>query len=129
MTTILDALSEAQRIVGQHWKEEQSPEQEQILGCARDALLFISTTGQPYRFEDYRKRLQTERPSRTPAPAGTHGAPGVREPSRGLSASTEELVQRAEEFFDQLLDEPQPAEERELTLVIIDALQFIASTG
>jgi hypothetical protein len=92
--TTLEALNKAQRIIGQHWKEEQSPEQERILGCARDALFFISSTGQPYRFEDHRKRPQAESPSRASAPAGT-----------------EELVRRTEGFFEQLLDEPQSAEE------------------
>lgn len=110
--TTLESLNEAQRIIGQHWKEGQSPEQERMLGCARDALFFISSTGQLYRFEDYRKRLQAESPSRASAPAGTA-----------------ELVRKAEGFFEQLLNEPQPKEERELTLVIIDALRFIASTG
>jgi len=107
-----DLLCEAQRIIGQHWKEEQSPEQERILGCARDALFFISSTGQPYLFEDSRERLQAESPSRASPPAGT-----------------EELVRRTERFFEQLLDEPQSPEGRELTLVIIDALRFITSTG
>jgi hypothetical protein len=83
----LESLNEAQRIIGQHWKEDQSPEQERILGCARDALFFISSTGQPYRFEDHRKRLQAESPSRASAPA-----------------STGELVRRAEDFFAQLLN-------------------------
>jgi len=110
--TNLDTLNEAQRIVGQHWKEGQSPEQERILGCARDALFFISSTGQPYRFEDYRKQPQSNSSSRAPAPAGI-----------------EELVHRTEGVFAQLLNERQPEEERELTLVIIDALRFIASTG
>lgn len=109
--TILDTLNEAQGIIGRYWKEEQSPEQAQLLGCARDALLFICSTGQPYRFEDYRKRLQ----------AGN--------PSQGLAATTEELVRRAEGFFEQIRDELQPEQERALALVIIDALRFIASTG
>ncbi|MFY0583212.1 hypothetical protein ACN28S_60975 [Cystobacter fuscus] len=118
--TILDTLHEAQGIVGRYWKEDQSSEQAQLLGCARDALLFICSTGQPYRFEDYRERLQAGSPSREPGP---------HEPSRGLAATTGELVRRAAGFFEQIRDEPQPARERALALVIIDALHFIASTG
>ncbi|WP_309895733.1 hypothetical protein [Archangium sp.] len=109
---IYDTLDEAQRIIGQHWKEGQSPEQEQVLEFARDALFFISSTGQPYLFEDYRKQPQAESPSRASVPT-----------------STAELVRRTEGFFEQLLHGLQPGEERELTLVIIDALRFIASTG
>jgi phosphoglycolate phosphatase-like HAD superfamily hydrolase len=106
--TILDTLTEAQRIIGQHWKEGQSPEQEQLLSCARDVLFFISSTGQPYSFEDYRKQFQARRPPR--------------------AANTEELVHRVEDFFERLLDEPQPAEEQELVLIILDALRFVSST-
>lgn len=127
--TILDALNEAQGLVGRYWKEEQSPEQAQLLGCARDVLLFICSSGQPYRFEDYRKRLQAENPSREIAPSGTYRAPEMHVPSRGLAATTEELVRRAEGFFEELRDTPQPAEERALVLVIVDALRFIDSTG
>ncbi|WNG38147.1 hypothetical protein F0U61_34120 [Archangium violaceum] len=108
--TILDTLNEAQGLVGRYWKEDQSPEQARILGCARDALIFICSTGQPYRFEDYRKQLQAENPSRESAPP-------------------EELVRRAEGFFEQLLGGLQSEEERALALIIIDALRFIPSTG
>ncbi|HEX5746291.1 MAG TPA: hypothetical protein VFZ09_08605 [Archangium sp.] len=108
--TILDTLNEAQGLVGRYWKEEQSPEQARILGCARDVLIFISATGQPYRFEDYRERLQAGNPSR-------------------LAATTEELVRRAADFFEQLRGESQSERERALALVIIDALHFIDSTG
>jgi hypothetical protein len=118
--TILDTLGEAQRIIGRHWKEGQSPEREQLLGCARDALFFISSTGQPYRFEDYREQLPSERLVRATA---------VREPPQRIATSTEELVRGARDFFEQLRDEPQSMEDRALALVIIDALGFIASTG
>lgn len=118
--TILDTLNEAQGLVGRYWKEEQSPEQAQLLGCARDVLLFLGSTGQPYRFEDYR---------REGAPSGTARAPDMHEPSQGLATTTEELVRRAEGFFEQLRGELQPVEERALALVIIDALRFIVSTG
>ncbi|WP_043391421.1 hypothetical protein [Archangium violaceum] len=118
--TILDTLNEAQRIVGHYWKEEQSPEQARILGCARDALSFICSTGQPYRFEDYRKRLQAENPSRERSPSGTDRVPAMHEPSRDLAA---------EGFFERSRDELRSEPERALALVIIDALRFIASTG
>jgi hypothetical protein len=117
--TIVDALTEAQRIIGQHWKEGQAPEQEQLLGFARDVLFFIASTGQPYRFEDYRKQLRAVSPPRIGALSGLH---------RGLAADTEQLVHRAEGFFEQFLDKPQPEEERALVLVILDALSFVAST-
>jgi hypothetical protein len=127
--TILDTLNEAQRIVGRYWKEDQPPEQAQILGCARDALSFISSTGQPYRFEDYRNRLQAENPSRERSPSGTYRAPEMHEPSRDLAETTGELVRRAEGFFERSRDELRSEPERALALVIIDALRFIVSTG
>jgi hypothetical protein len=106
--TILNLLTDSQRIIGQHWKEGQSAEQEELLGCARDVLFFISSTGQSYLFEDYRKQPQS---------------------GRGLAANSEELVRRTADFFERLLGNPQPAEERELVLVILDALRFVAATG
>jgi hypothetical protein len=60
---------------------------------------------------------------------GTHRSAGVRESFRGLATSTEELVRRTEDFFEQTLGEPQSTEGRELTLVIVDVLRFITSAG
>jgi hypothetical protein len=109
--TILDTLNEAQGLVGRYWKENQSPEQARLLGCARDALLFLCSTGHPYRFEDYRKR------------------PELHDSSQVLAEATEELVRRTEGFFERIHGELQSEQERALALVIIDALRFIASAG
>lgn len=104
--TAYEKLWEAQRIIGKHWRQDQTQEQALILGLARDALEFISSTGQRYRFLDYRHH-----------------------PSSGTAQDPEGLLQRTERFFTGMLEAPQPPDEAELIRVIIDALHFIAATG
>lgn len=102
--TAYEELWEAQRILGKYWKQEQA----EILGLARDALDFISTTGQRYRFREYRQRASS----------------GVTD-----DGGQEALLQQAERFFVSLLETSRPSEERALLGVIVDALRFIATTG
>jgi hypothetical protein len=99
-------LSDPQEVIGRQWSEDQSPDQARILGLARDALLFVSATGQRDRFEDFRK------------------APDTSEQSR-----LEEHLRGTEEFFTKLRDGAGSAKEKELLQVILDALHFISSTG
>lgn len=102
--TAYEELWEAQRIIGKHWSAEQAP----VLGLARDALDFISTTGQRHRFRAYRQGP----------------------PTGGSSeGSSEGLLGQAESFFRRLLKTPQPPDEAELIEVIADALRFIVTTG
>jgi len=111
-------LSDPQEVIGARWSEEQSPEQARILGLARDALLYVSATGQRYRFEDFRKSLE----SATRSSAGAAPVPGH-------LAELKERLRRTEEFFTKLRDEPGSAGERGLIQVILDTLHFISSTG
>jgi hypothetical protein len=106
-------LSDAQRVIGRRWRQGQSPEQARILGLARDALDFISATGQWYSFEDFR------------GSDGPRGSPSGEEGS----AEPRGLLSKTESFFEDLLDDPRAAGEQEPIQVILDALRFISSTG
>jgi hypothetical protein len=113
-------LSDPQEVIGARWCEEQSPEQARILGLARDALRFVSATGQRYRFEDFRKSLES----------GTRSSGGAAPvPATGRLAELEERLRRTGEFFTKLRDETDSAGERALIQVILDTLHFISSTG
>ena len=46
-------LIDPQPVIGRQWRQDQPPERARILGLARDALLFLSATGQQSRFEDF----------------------------------------------------------------------------
>ncbi|MBZ4422442.1 hypothetical protein [Myxococcus sp. RHSTA-1-4] len=107
------ALSEAQQVIGRRWSPEQPPEQERILGLARDALDFISATGQWYLFVDFRRS----------------GASGVSAASCGEgSPELRELLGRTERFFQALLDAPHASGEQASLQLIIEALRFISAT-
>jgi hypothetical protein len=106
-------LSEAQRVIGRHWRTGQSPEQERILGLARDALDFISAAGQWYAFEDFRRSGASSM-----APASIEGD----------TQRLAESLSHAERFFRQILDGSPAVEERAPIQVILDALRFISST-
>jgi len=107
-------LSEAQRVIGRHWREGQPPEEARSLGLARDTLDFISATGQWYPFEDFRVGS---------ASSGSFQAPG----EEG-STSLRELLSRTERFFGSLLTTLEAGEEAAPIQFILDALQFISST-
>lgn len=109
-------LSDPQVVIGRRWSKDQSPEQEQLLLLARDALSFISATGQRYTFEDFRQKSQS-------------GSSPAREQPPEDSARLAEFMKQVESFFTRLRDEPGAAEERELIQVIIDVLQYISATG
>jgi hypothetical protein len=105
-------FSAAQKVIGMRWKEDQSPDQAQILGLARDALDFISATGQRYHLEDFRA-------------SRVHAHP--QDDSRFLPL--EDLLRRSEAFFVTLsANESGSPWERELIQLIIDTLRFIVST-
>jgi hypothetical protein len=110
-------LVDPQEVIGRQWSEDQSPEQASILGLARDALLFLMTTGQRYRFEDFRESLQSG------------GPPSARSASPNGFTSLEERMERTADFFTKLRDEADTTGEKELIQVILDALHFIASSG
>ncbi|MFL5351806.1 MAG: hypothetical protein ACJ8AN_04110 [Archangium sp.] len=100
------------------WNADQSPEQARILELARDALRFVSATGQRYRFEDFCKSLGSSAPPRIP---------GTLEPSQD---PLEERLRRTADFFTKARDEEaDSAKEKELIQVVLDTLRFIASTG
>ena len=50
-------LLDPQEVIGKLWSEDSSAERRQLLELARDALFFISDTGQRHRFEDFREGL------------------------------------------------------------------------
>lgn len=104
-------LSDPQPVIGRQWSKDSSPERRQLLGLARDALLFIEITGQRYRFEDFRKGPDTSTPPR----------------AEGFTSLMERLNKTAE-FFTQLHDAPESASEKAPIQVILDALHFISST-
>jgi hypothetical protein len=122
-------LYSLQEAIGKRWSEDQSPEQERILGLARDALLFVNITGQRYRFEDFRESLE----SGARSPAGASLAPphasSAFELSRDGHLSLEERLRETEAFFTKLRDETNVSKDKELLQVILDTLQFISSTG
>lgn len=106
-------LQHPQEVIGKRWSEDQPPEQARILSLARDALCFISDTGQHYPFEDFRKGLRS--------------VPVV--PPRNDFPALEDRLSKTEAFFTGLLDEPDSAGEEELIQVILDTLRFISATG
>ena len=111
MTTFSD-LAEAHAVIKRSWSLDQSPEQARILGLARDALDFISATGQRYDFEDFFKRPDS---SRAPLQGGT--------------AELRERMDRSRRFFEKVRDEPESAEEVAQSQAILDTLRYIESTG
>lgn len=102
---------EAPRIIGRYRTEQTSAEESELLLVARDALLFISESGQDYRFEDYRR------------------SPGAALPPSGGKTSIETLLGEAAGLMVRIRGELHLPEEKELASVVIDALRFIASTG
>ncbi len=123
-------LSDPQEVIGKRWRSEQSSEQARILGLARDALLFVSATGQRYRFEDFRKSLAAgARSSVGTFPASKLRASDTSEQPQDDLARLEELLRRTEGFFTKLRDEADSAGEKEQIQVILDVLLFISSTG
>jgi hypothetical protein len=103
-----ETWSAAQAVIGRRWKEGQPPERERILGLARDALFFVSATGQEYEFEDFLASSHTSLP-----------APGAN--------PVEELIRKTEAFFKELLVDAEagPQGEQKLIQFIIDVLHFI----
>jgi hypothetical protein len=103
-------FSAAQAVIGKRWREDQPPEREQILGLARDALDFVSTTGQRYSLEDFRTSSQHDH---------IQNSPGLREdPFRSTEA-----------FFLGLFEGAAGStQEQELIQLIIDTLRFIVLT-
>ncbi|WNG17111.1 hypothetical protein [Cystobacter fuscus] len=106
-------LSEAQQTIGRRWNDGQSLDQARILGLARDALDFISATGQWYPFDDYR------------VSGWHHGSPPAADER---STQLHEQLRKTEAFFERLLDDPTAADEQPAIQVILDALRFISST-
>ena len=106
-------ISDAQQAIGKRWSPDQPPEQKQILSLARDALYFISATGQNYPFEDFL------------ASGASSASTGFDEEG---SPELRERLGKTESFFRKLLDDPLAAEEQAHIQLILKALQFIAST-
>jgi hypothetical protein len=123
-----EELWEAQRIIGKHWRQDQAPEQTLVLGLARDALDFISVTGQRYRFRDYRQQQASTASQVGAAQATLEPLDGSGSQQHG-SPDAEQFLQRAVRFFINLLNAPQSPGEVELLRVVVDALHFIATTG
>ena len=106
-------LSDAQQVIGRRWSKAQSPEQARILGLARDALDFISATGQWYPFEDFR---------------GNGGHRDSHASGEDAPSGLRELLSETESFFERFLDDPVAAGEQASIQLILDALRFISST-
>jgi hypothetical protein len=112
-------LYDTQEAIGKLWNKHPSPEHRRILGLARDALLFVYATGQPYRFEDFRRGLE----------AGGRPPPGTIEPPRNDFASLEEQLNRTRDFLTRRRDEAKSTRNKEVLQSIVDTLLFISSTG
>jgi len=102
---------EAPRLIGRYLTEQTAPEERELLLTARDAVLFISEFGQDYRFEDYRRN------------------PDSSLSSSGGETSIKTLLGEAAGLMVRIRGELHSPEEKELASVLIDALNFIASTG
>jgi hypothetical protein len=111
-------LSDPQEIIGRHWSKHPSPERVALLGLARDALDFLLATGQRYRFEDFRK-----------GPMDAASPRVVAAPLQEAHAGLKERLDRTQDFFTKLREEPESVEDRERIQVILDALHFISATG
>ncbi|WP_395812147.1 hypothetical protein [Archangium minus] len=74
--------------------------------------------GQRYRFEDFRKDLES-----------AHRAPRALQQPREDLALLEERLRETEGFFTKLRDKPESSKDRELIQVILDALHFISATA
>ncbi|MET0404337.1 MAG: hypothetical protein ABW123_18140 [Cystobacter sp.] len=101
----------APRLIGRFLTQQTSPEESELLLTARDALLFISEFGQDYRFEDSRRN------------------PGSPLSSTSSSASIKTSLSDAATLMARIRGELHSPEEKELASVVIDALEFITSTG
>ncbi len=111
--TETSGFADAQRVIGRLWREDQSTGQERILRLARDAMVFISNTGQQYPFLDF----QDSHVPRSSLLVYEEGASELKEDLRG-----------AELFFESLLDDPATADERTPIQTLLDVLHFIGST-
>jgi hypothetical protein len=123
------SLFDLQEVIGKQWSEDQSPEQARILGLARDALRFVSTSGQGYPFEDFRKGLKPNAQPPVEASPASQGAPDGVEQSQRERANLEERLRDTGRFFSKLRDETDSERDRELIQMILDTLRFISSTG
>ncbi|KFA88911.1 hypothetical protein Q664_38285 [Archangium violaceum Cb vi76] len=112
-------LYDTQEAVGKQWVAHPSPEHRRLLGLARDALLFVYATGQPYRFEDFRRALE----ARGHPPPGTFETPG------NDFASLEEQLNSTRNFLTGRRDEADSTRDKEVLQAIVDTLHFISSTG
>ncbi|WP_375767616.1 hypothetical protein NR798_38975 [Archangium gephyra] len=108
-----DIILEAQKLIGRLWKEKQSPERARILECAGYTFSFISATGQDYRFEDFRQ----------------HHVPGSLGRAGAGSTNLRELLARTHGFFNQLLAESGASGEQGPLRIVLDAVDYIVSTG
>jgi hypothetical protein len=109
-----DVLLDAQRLIGRLWREKQSPERARILECAGYTLSFISASGLDYRFEDFRH--SSNRPSQA-------------EQGSSDTANLRELLTRTQGFFNQLRAEPESSHEQGPLRIVLDALDYVVSTG
>jgi hypothetical protein len=109
---IHQVLLGAEEVLGRYWAESPSAEEKALLLTAIHATNFISSTGQHYVFEDYRKGL------------------GSRSSADGSRSSAQApLKSNAVELLERIRDATQDLEEQELVLGAMDALDFIESTG
>jgi len=60
--SIVELCLDVEELLGQLREDEPSPEKKEKLLVAIDAIRFISSSGQPYDFEDYRKSLDANAP-------------------------------------------------------------------
>ncbi|OJT20432.1 hypothetical protein BO221_30950 [Archangium sp. Cb G35] len=111
MTTLYE-LADAHPVIGRRWSQDQAPEQERILCLARDALDFIFATGQRYDFEDF-----------------FNSSDSRRLPPGGGNAELSERMDVTKRFFEKVREQPELAEEVAQSQAILDAIQYIESTG
>ena len=106
-------LSDAQQVIGRLWSEAPPQEQKRVLLLARDALDFISASGQWYPFQDFRE-------GRGPRDSST----SLEEESPARSG----LLAQTTHFFESLLGDPSTVDARAHIQTIVDALRFISAT-
>jgi hypothetical protein len=112
-------LGDTQEAIGKQWSDHPSPEHRQLLGLARDALRFVFVTGQPYRFEDFRRSLE----------AGGRPPPGTFELPRNEFTSLEERLNNTRDFLTRRRDEADSTREKGVLQAVVDTLLFISATG
>jgi hypothetical protein len=117
---IHDIVSEALLLIGRLQDAATSARRNQaefeLWRHIRESIFFISGTGQDYRLEDYLKSLEPTRPSLVSETFKSH-------------ADADMTSQRAMSLLLRTLDERTDPEEKRLITMLMNTMNFIASSG